>query len=133
MGKSKATPKPSVSEVTVMMTTAAISCQRAIRNKLEIYCRKLLLEEAPEASAARVLCPWGVAVDSVGDSGMVQTIAEARWAGDCQHGHRRSVTKRSGLGVGCANRSWVPHISLVFREMWDSTNLTLTAHCVFKA
>ncbi|MDT7816793.1 MAG: hypothetical protein QOJ42_6709 [Acidobacteriaceae bacterium] len=22
------------------------------------------------------------------------------------------------------NRTWVPHISLVFREMWDSTNLS---------
>jgi hypothetical protein len=23
-------------------------------------------------------------------------------------------------------RTWVPHISLVFREMWDSANLNLT-------
>jgi hypothetical protein len=25
-----------------------------------------------------------------------------------------------------ANSPWVPHISLVFREMWDSTNLDLS-------
>src|ERR1700747_3334324 len=87
MGKSKATPRPSVSEVMVMMITAATNCQREIWIRLAMYCRKGRLE-----GAARVLCPWGA--DSLRGTGMVQTIAEAGCAGDCQHGH----------GCGCHPR-----------------------------
>src|SRR6266853_2079669 len=82
MGKSKATPRPSVREVTVMMTTAATSCQRAIWIRLEMYCNKGRLGDA---SRPRETAAWGA--DSLRGTGMVQTIAEAGCGGDYQHGH----------------------------------------------
>src|SRR5580704_16735643 len=87
MGKSKATPRPSVSEVTVMMITAATNCQREIWIRLAMYCWKGRLEDA-----ARVLCPRGA--DSLRGTDMVQTIAEAGCTGDCQHGHGSGLRAR---------------------------------------
>jgi hypothetical protein len=42
-----------------------------------------------------------------------------------------AVGLNTGLLVGL-NRGWVPHISLVFREMWDTTNLNVRAYRVQK-
>src|ERR1700760_3139758 len=96
MGKSSATPRPSVSEVTVMMITAATSCQREIWIRLLMYCRKGRLGDA-----AKGLC--SSRADSLRATGMVQTIAEGAGAEDCQHGHRCSVlTNKARYGVsGC--------------------------------
>src|ERR1700722_4893121 len=58
MGKSRAIPSPSVSEVKVMRMTAVMTCQRAICVRLEMNCR----------AAARA---------RLGGTGMEQTIAEA--------------------------------------------------------